>query len=241
MKELFYKLLGIDAFDSASMYNWHVTFANMKTNFQRLIFVLLAVALGFGVWWVYKREPEYCPMRRRRFMAACRIAGVLTLLLIVANPVLAVYMRGAVRGKVVVLVDDSKSMSRIDKYKKPDDKLVAAHVLGKVPLAETNPARVDGAAERAIAPVPRIYLVRAMLAHKDIALLEKLTEKYDVEMWSFSRGSDAEMKRLGQDTAKLDAGAIKDLKADGTVTELGNAVRATLKRYKGQEIGRAHV
>ena len=103
MKELFYKLLGIDPFDSASMYHWQVSFANMKTNFQRLIFLLLGVALGIGVWWVYKREPDYCSMRKRRIMAACRIAGVLTLLLIVSNPVLAVYMHGYVRGKVVVL------------------------------------------------------------------------------------------------------------------------------------------
>src|SRR5262245_31943110 len=121
MKELFYKLLGLnlDQFDTSGT-NWQLSFANMKTNFQRLIFVLLAVALGFGVWWVYKREPEYCPMHKRRLMAAFRIMGVLTLLLIVSNPVLAVFTHGTVRGKVVVLVDDSKSMSRVDKYKKPE-------------------------------------------------------------------------------------------------------------------------
>src|SRR6185295_19814138 len=178
MKELFYKLLGIDSFDSASMYNWQISFANMKSNFQRLIFLLLGVALGFGVWWVYKREPEYCSMRKRRIMAAFRILGVLTLLLIVSNPVLAVYMHGTVRGKVVVLVDDSKSMSRIDKYKKPDDKLVAAHVLGKVPLTEKSPSKVDSVAERAVASTSRMGLVQAMLENKNIALLDKLKEKY---------------------------------------------------------------
>src|SRR5579862_2063126 len=238
MRDLFYKLIGIDTerTDITSSYDWKLSFGNMKSNFQILIFVLLGAALAFGVWWVYKREPDYCPMRKRRIMAACRVMGVLTLLLIVANPVLAVYTRGSVRGKVVVLVDDSKSMSRVDKYKKADDKLVAAHVLGKVPLAETNPAKVDAGAERAVQATSRIDLVRAMLANKNIALFDKLKEKYDVEVWSFAKGSEGDMHRLGQDEPALDEKALKDLKADGTVTELGNALRATLKRYKGQAL-----
>ncbi len=237
MKELLYKLIGVEPFDNASMYNWQLTFANMKTNFQRLIFILLAGALGFGVWWVYKREPDYCPANKKRAMAICRILGVLILLLIVSNPVLAVFMKGTVKGKVVVLVDDSRSMSRVDKYKKNEDKLVASHVLGTTPLAVADPGtKLSADAEKAVANTSRIDLVQSMFDNKEIALFDKLQEKYSVEMWSFSRGIESEMRRLGKDLPKIGSVALKDLKADGSVTEIGNALRATLKRYKGQPL-----
>ena len=165
-------------------------------------------------------------------MAIFRILAVMILLLIIANPVLAIVLHGTVRGKVVVLVDDSLSMSRVDKFKKPEDRLVAAHALGKLPLKDKN-APAD---EKALGAPTRMDIVRGMLANKEIGLLEKLQQDYDVEMWSFAKGTDAEMKRLGGDAKKIDAKAVADLKADGMVTELGNAMRSTLKRYKGQPL-----
>ncbi len=236
MNELILKLLGIQPFNGASMQSYQISFANAKSGFQGLIFILIAIALSFGIWWVYKREPEYCSLKKKRWMAFFRIMGVLILLLIISNPVLAVFVKGSVRGKVVVLVDDSKSMSRVDKYKKGEDKLIAAHVLDKLPLTEKDATKIPAAAEREIASTSRMDLVRAMLDNKNIGLLEKLQNEYDVELWSFSKGSESEMHRLGQDLSKLDATALKELKADGTVTELGNAIRSTLKRYKGQAL-----
>ena len=82
----------------------------------------------------YKREPEYCTLRRRKFMAACRAGGVLILLLIISNPVLDVLLNNLIKGKVVVLVDNSQSMSRVDTYARPEDRLVPAHALGDVAL-----------------------------------------------------------------------------------------------------------
>src|SRR5690349_9067563 len=142
MNEWILKLLGIQPFEGASMYDYKISFANAKTGFQGLIFILIAIALSFGIWWVYKREPEYCSLRKKRWMAFFRIMGVLILLLIISNPVLAVFVKGSVRGKVVVLVDDSKSMSRVDKYKKSEDKLIAAHVLNKLPLTEKDASKI---------------------------------------------------------------------------------------------------
>ena len=236
MKEFFYKLVGIDPLDTTSISNWQISFANMKTNFQQLLFILVAIALGFGIWWVYKREPDYCPIPKKRIMAACRMAGVFILLLIVANPVLAVYVRGSSRGKVVILVDDSKSMSRVDKYKKGEDKLVAAHALDKTALNITDPSKINAEAEKAVLSSSRIDVLRGMLKNKNIALLEKLQEKFAIEAWSFSKGTEAEMHRLGTDMPVMNATAFDELKAEGTVTEMGNALRATLKRYRGQPL-----
>ncbi|MEI6236637.1 MAG: hypothetical protein WCT04_26565 [Planctomycetota bacterium] len=236
MKEYLFKLIGIDAFDGTSVSNWQINFANMKTNFQRLIFVLLSLALGFGIWWIYTREPDYCSTAKKRVMAACRMAGVFILLLIVANPVLAVFVKGSAKGKVIVLVDDSNSMSRVDKFKKSEDKVIAAHALGKLPLNVSDATRLAVDVEKSVTSTSRIDIARGMLKNKDIALLEKLQEKFAIEAWSFSKGNEAEMRRLGSDMPVLTAAAFDDLKTEGSVTEMGNALRATLKRYKGQPL-----
>jgi len=139
-----------------------------------------------------------------------------------------------VKGKVVILVDTSKSMTRVDKYRRSEDKLVAAHVLGQIPFKETDPNQISRTAEEEIGKANRVDLVRALFANKDIRLLEGLQDQYDVEMWSFSRAN--EMKRLGTDMQKLDVTALDNLVADGVATEIGGSMRATLHRLKGQPL-----
>src|SRR5437868_12801285 len=116
MVSLILRLLGMDPIVNGEIYRFQIRFANASTGFQKLLFVLAACALGYAIWWFYKREPEYCTMRRRKIMTALRILGVIILLFIISNPVLDIGLRNYVKGKVVVLVDNSKSMSRVDTY-----------------------------------------------------------------------------------------------------------------------------
>jgi hypothetical protein len=234
MKELLLKLLGVKAQQGGDIEHWSISFTNLKTPFQILVFLLITAALGYGVWWFYKREPDYCPAKKRKVLAGFRYAGLLILMFILSGPVLELVLKGYVKGKVVILVDSSKSMTREDKYRRPEDKLVAAHVLGEVAMTEKDAGRVSADAEKKMASTPRMELVRSMFQHPDIKLLEKLQEKYDVEMWSFSRATD--MKRLGTDLPVLTSKAVDDIDAEGTVTEIGGAIRETLKRLKGQPL-----
>jgi hypothetical protein len=235
MKELFLKLLGIKSTGAGGdIVHWDIVFTNANTPFRKLLLLLAGIAVGYGIWWFYRREPDYCALKRRRALALLRFLGALILLLIISGPVLQVVLQGYVKGKVVVLVDASQSMGRIDKYRNAEDKLVAAHVLGKVPLTDTDANRVSRDVEQDLEKASRIDLVRSLLAHPDIQLLEKLQDKYDVEMWSFSRAAD--MKRLGTDKLKLDASALEKLVADGVMTEIGGSLRATINRLKGQPL-----
>src|SRR5579871_4341134 len=104
---LLLRLLGESAKDGVEIRHWGIHFVNLKTPFQGLLFMIAAAVAFYGVWWFYKREPEYCTMQRRRFMAGCRFMGVLILLLIISNPVLDVVLNNLIKGKVVVLVDNS--------------------------------------------------------------------------------------------------------------------------------------
>ncbi|MCY3020287.1 MAG: hypothetical protein NTW87_14815 [Planctomycetota bacterium] len=234
MYDWFLRLLGIRAIQEGHIDRWSIYFSNLKTPFQRLVMLMAAAAAAYVVWWYYKREPDYCPLRKRRGLAALRYGGIAVLLLILSGPVLEVFLRGYIKGKVIILVDASKSMSRVDKITRAEDKLVVAHVLGKVPLKETDPRKVDMAAELAISGASRMDLARAMLHNKEIRFLEKLQDKHEVELWTFSRAAD--MKAVETGGRKLDASVLDNVPPDGMVTEIGGSIRSVLNRLKGQAL-----
>ncbi|HYF48674.1 MAG TPA: hypothetical protein VEJ63_04680 [Planctomycetota bacterium] len=234
MQEWLLKLLGVKAQQGGSIEHWSITFSNLKTPFQILLFLIATAALAYGVWWFYKREPDYCSLKRRRTLAGLRYAGLLILMFILSGPVLELVLRGYVKGKVVILLDSSKSMTREDKYRRPEDKIVAAQTLNRMPLKESDANKIDINTEKLMNESTRVDMVKAMFNHPDINLLGQLQEKYDVEMWSFARAAD--MKRLGATEAKVTPAVLDELTPDGAVTELGGAVRETLKRLKGQPL-----
>src|SRR6185295_12657977 len=190
MFDLFLKLLGVENAEDAHIVERRIAFANLKTPFQILLFLMASAGAAYVVWWFYKREPDYCPIKKRRIMAALRFCGISILLFILSGPVLKLTLQNNVKGKVVILVDNSKSMSRVDKYTRAEDKLVVAHALGKIPLKEADSKKNEMAAEQAIAGVTRMDIVRGILKNPEFNFLETLQRKYDVEMHTYSRASD---------------------------------------------------
>ena len=73
-----------------------------------------------------------------------------------SNPVLDLSLRNYVKGKIVVLVDNSKSMSRVDNYARPEDRLVPAHVLGSVALSNNDPHSVNANIDKDLATIARM-------------------------------------------------------------------------------------
>jgi len=234
MLDLFLKLLGVRNAEDAHVVDRTVVFANLKTPFQILVFLMAAAGAAYVVWWFYKREPDYCPIKKRRVMAGLRYGGIAILLFILAGPVLKLTLQNNVKGKVVILVDNSKSMSRVDKYTRAEDKLVVAHALGKVPMKETDAKKNEMAAEQAIAGVSRMDIVRGILKNDETKFLETLQKKYDVEMMSFSRAAD--MKVLDVAGKKIENNVLDGIAVDGVVTEIGGAIRKTLETKKGQAL-----
>src|SRR5579863_1998308 len=107
---LLFKLLGVKGIENGEIVRWRPYWNNLKTRPQELLMLLVAIALGYGVWWFYKREPDYCSLRKRRFLAGLRTSALMVLLVIICGPMIEVFVRSVVKGKVVILVDASKSM-----------------------------------------------------------------------------------------------------------------------------------
>ncbi|MCZ7648035.1 MAG: hypothetical protein M5U26_22710 [Planctomycetota bacterium] len=223
-------LLSIDRLEGGKVERVSLHWANLETKFHVLLFLLAGAAAAYGVWWFYKREPDYCPNKRRKILAALRSAGLFLLLVILAGPVLRIVKSGVAKSKVVVLADVSKSMTRVDKYVSERDQLVVAHTLGLTKLNETG---IPPEAQEKLTTTDRMTLVRGLLENPEIDLLAKLQDEYDVEFCTFARAADT--ARLGGD-GKLDASVLEGIEADGMVTEIGGALRATVNRLKGQPL-----
>jgi hypothetical protein len=236
MRELWVKLLGADRLAGGDVERWTVHWNRLQTHFQVFLFLLAFAAAIYGIWWFYRREPAYCARRRKVFLAAFRALGLLILLIILAGPVLEIVKSGTVRGKVVVLVDVSESMGRVDKFVSDRERLAAAHVLGLAPLQGNEPRALPARADETLAKATRLDLVRGLLKHPRIRLLERLRREYDVEVWSFARAADLEHLSL---TRAVDGAVLDGLRADGVATEIGGVLRATAARLKGQPLSGA--
>ncbi|MCX7804201.1 MAG: hypothetical protein N3A38_03325, partial [Planctomycetota bacterium] len=229
------KLLGMERLEGGEVESVRLSFAHLQTPYHVLAFLAAEALLVWAVIFFYRREPAYCPRRRKVAMAAARILGLNILLLILAGPVLEIVKSGTSRSKVAVLLDVSESMSFRDAAAAgPEDRLRAAMLLGLTGTNAGGGSPLPPERERELAGASRLDLARGLLRHKEIGLIEKLREKYDVEVLTFARAAD--IAPVGSGDAPLPPEALERLKADGKCTELGRSLRAVVNRLKGQPV-----
>jgi hypothetical protein len=178
----------------------------------------LLAALAVAVVWSYRRA---APGRLALAMAGLRAAVLAWLLLALLDPSVRLTVRTPSRRSVLVLIDDSASMALRDARSADADvrrALIAQDVLDPAkgldqPLPPTTqPTRPS-----------RVELVRAALANRRMDLLARLGRDADVRLSAFGRtGGIAEL-------TSPDA-----LTAAGPSTPLGDALRDTLDRARGQ-------
>lgn len=229
------KLLGADRLEGGNIEEWSIHWTNLETAFHVLVFILVTAAACAGVWWFYKREPDYCSRQKKITLAALRSLGVFILLVILAGPVLEITKTGVDKSRVAVLVDVSKSMSRQDRYLDPKDKLIAAHVLGLKPMSETDAQTLSQQDLDALNGANRMALVQELFKNKDIDLLGRLQREYDVGLYTFARRADL-TDISGQDGKKLEPTALDGLAAEGMVTEIGGSLRELAQRLNSQPL-----
>jgi len=93
-------------------------FARLPQGVLALLLTLGLLAAAAGILWVYRREGQ-ASMRAKLSLAALRGLLVLVLALLLLEPVLAVDQVEEVEKSVVVLLDDSLSMTTKDRYTDP--------------------------------------------------------------------------------------------------------------------------
>ncbi len=199
------------------------------------VFVLLAVlaAIAFGVFWLYRREINTCPMPVKLFMAGLRLAVLLSLVALFLKPSVFYQQVNEIKPTIAFLRDASLSFGRGDRYRSEDQ----ANQLAAASGLDVNDIRSG--------QIVRSELLNGAI-NKNQDLLLKIRDKGAVRVINFSDGvtpvavipaitrkdteDPEEAKKDTPDDANLGLirETIPDLNPSGLGTDIWQALRETL-------------
>ncbi|MBM4091661.1 MAG: hypothetical protein FJ276_19870, partial [Planctomycetes bacterium] len=105
--------------------------------------ILVAALAGLGTWFIYRRELQNLSGRQRWLLPGLRTAAVVLALLILTGPVLHHRRLIGQLGRVVVFLDDSRSMSVHDHNMPVARKLLVAQAHGWLPATRIDTSLWD--------------------------------------------------------------------------------------------------
>ena len=191
--------------------DWSVRFLNAPPAWVVVLFIVPAVIAAVTI--LYKREPIAAYPRLRILLGTLRTIAVLALILILFRPVVQRTEMEERKPKLVVLVDDSASMTVRDAYVDETKRDALARAAGLPP---------DGS----VPDVSRLDLVKGVWNSERTRLRDRLAEKCDLTIFSFG----SEITRLSPDTD------LSELHGSGAATEFGEAIFRSLGVLKAQNV-----
>ncbi|MBA3707784.1 MAG: hypothetical protein H0W83_03060 [Planctomycetes bacterium] len=207
---------------------WPPHFPRCETPLQKLIFLALAVAAVVLVLYVYRKEPDYVALKRKRVLAGLRILGLMLLLFVLSGAFLEVLSTEQSKRTLVVLVDQSASMGIVDRRVDAQDVAAAARILGN------NAAKPTTAEAEAINKTTRAEFVKKAVANPLFAIGAAMQQQFKVEAYTFGQGTQLSPFDIAGKEAP--GGAFSTLAAPTEqATQLGAALRDAGRRLKGRK------
>ncbi|MFQ3593050.1 MAG: VWA domain-containing protein, partial [Gemmataceae bacterium] len=200
----------------------------------------LAVVAGVLIGLIYRQEGNHITNRFRALIWTLRL-GLLLLVLTVFLPQIQLYFERQGWPDLVLLVDDSGSMSTLDQYRDPKVR-EAAEALAR--LAElTDEEKQDLAKQLASTPgatsANRLRLVQTLLTHDEEFLRQMLTKR-KVRLHIYRFASRAQKLHDVNNSAEIEPSlkAIRDLRAipEHDSTQIGTAIRQVLNDFRGSSL-----
>ena len=200
----------------------------------RGLLVLLGIAAVFAiVLFAYARDAHRLTRGRRVFLTGLRIVAVALTCLLLLDPQLVAVRREIRPGHTLILVDGSQSMAQVDGFRHPE---VQALAMAWRDVGIGN-----------LGTASRQELAAALLGRDDAALIEDLRRHNRVLVWSFAAGIEPivaldllrEPGETAPDGQPLPPPLRFDptkLRADGSYTNLGGAVREALGRSAASNV-----
>jgi len=218
MKTLLTKLTGTDGVEAVSHVAWELRHPWSPI----VLFVLMALAVGFAIW-SYRRFADRGPWARG-VMTVCRIVALLLMLIILFEPVLHLDLSRRTNNRVLVLIDTSESMSIRDVRNEPEEIHEAALALGmpaNTPLSAAQSKRAANAS--------RFELACGALTNPATGMLQLIQPGFDIVISGF----DEFVKPLAVEGRLPALGGID---AEGRATALGTAMQLSLAGYGAQPL-----
>jgi hypothetical protein len=229
-------LLGPKVGELAGADNWWVTFIGDWSSYARLALLLVFAAMVYLTVRSYRREGDARP-RVKATLAGVRIAVIVLVFIVLFRPAIMLRYVKTLRRSLVVLVDDSLSMSFSDRYADPEQREQLAGLLGVTPekLAEMSRTEIaQQALTRDGGPVGKLAADHPLMVmcystnqpgqEAYTRLLETIEPPENVD--------ETESPDAGIRLAKL----LADLKGAGYETDLATALRDVLERTQGQRV-----
>jgi hypothetical protein len=202
---------------------WHLEFmpylGDADTNrWLAGTFALAAIALVVGI---YRREGETAGMPYKLLLAGLRIFLIL-LTLTVLLPQVRLWFERQGWPDLVILIDDSRSMSTTDRYRDPE----VSEAAGRI------------AKEAGLTAPQRLQLAQALLTRSQPDWLDDLLTRRKVKVHVYHCSSRA--ARLGDLTEpeqhEAAVRAVQGLSAAGESSQLGTALRQVLNDFRGSSL-----
>lgn len=214
-KQLIESYLGVpdSPTGQGTAWTWQHSLPNIPTWVSLLI---VACLCGF-IFYVYHRDAHFLPRRIRALMVGLRLAVVAIVVLFISGLALSVDRTDL--PLVVVLIDDSASMSFDDHYQN------AALAASGVSMSATSAG--DNAS--------RLGIVQSLLTDNDAQLLKQLAENYRLRVYRFS---DSAVLLNNDDASDGDFESlvrqIQSIEPLGEETRPGPAAKQVLDDFRGQ-------
>jgi Protein of unknown function (DUF1194) len=192
--------------------SWALRFQAVPEGATAVGYLALVGLVIVGVWWLYRIEGRTVSPLLRIGMVALRLIVLGCVACMLLELVIVITKKEQVPSQLLVLVDDSESMSLKDPYADQE-------------LADRT-ARAVSTTEDPLTPETLRDQTRAQLARRAVAgLVGPLADERQVILYRFSGG----LEPLSAD--KLDA-----LAANGTTSAVGDALSTALAAHRGQPL-----
>ncbi len=201
------RLLGIEAAEAGEGTVWRL---DHVWSWAPWVTVLFLIAAALLVFWLYRQESSSAGRFYKIALGTIRLSLIGIVLIMLAELALSLERTGL--PYVVVVLDDSRSMSIVDHY---DDKKLNALIdkrLEKLELEEPS----------------RFNLAKSVLLSNEAELLEKIKEDYKLRVYfvsSTTRAQAGDAQELAQ--------TVRSSMPEGDSTLLGDGIRTVLNDLRG--------
>ena len=213
--DLWSKLLGTDRVQIPPDAEWTITWQHMVPAW--VIFLLIIPAVVAAVALIYRRERQDVSTASKVILTVLRASLLLLTLMLLMGPVLTVETIKKRKAFIIVLLDESRSMQKVDLLQSDKER----EAISKVTL-------VNG--ENELRQLTRADVVKKVLENPKLKILDELENKLNVAYFTFSSTATARENR-----AKL----LEDYRKDtcvGTETAIGDAIKTALNSLRGQYV-----
>ena len=215
-------LLGLPAFPAGEVEKLRFRFTFLPDGFGVAVGVSFVAAALIFAWWIYLKRRQVLG-RKRWVLMALRVSALCLLFGLLLGPRLEMVCKDTARSTVVVLADNSQSMTIVDKRASAEAVKRTAAALG---LDPATPAGQQQARE-----ATRLAVLRAALGDGDKGLAAAFNRTFALKVYSFGRDAVAGPAKA-PDVGPWLAGQ----KGSEPETRLGSAVATVLEDLRGQSV-----